>query len=345
MTTIGVYGGKFFPPHTGHLSFIYQAASKVDTLYVDVQYDLEHEAKLIEGTNFAPISSRERVAWLSEELKDFPNIHVISQYEHRSDEHLTDPLCEQTYKELAEMVGGRIDIIFSNTHEYDEYFNQWLPGVHHEVMLEARDIVNISATEIREKGVYAMWDYLPKAVQKAYLQRVAFVGWESTGKTYTAKALAKVFNTTYIEEYGRTFYEEKGGFQEVDTPADYVQIAAGHLYAHHYANGNRMVMMDTDLIYTQFFYQKQYGELNPILDLMIKAKQDKVDHYIFLEPRNQFVQDGYRFVQENKERQDTSDQLKALYKSYGRTLTVIDEQDDHERLKACERAVRAFLPN
>lgn len=343
--TVGVYGGKFFPPHIGHLSFIYQAATEVDKLYVVVQYDLEHEAKLVENTNFKIIDPKERVAWLSEELRDYPNIHVLAQYEHRSDEHLTDPLCGETYKELTRMVGGKIDVVFSNTHEYDEYFNTWLPGVTHRVMLENRDIHDISATEIRAKGIYASWDYLPKAVQRAYLKRVCLVGWESTGKTFTSKIIAKIMNTTYVEEYGRTYYEEKGAFSTIDKTDDYVEIAAGHLHALHYAQGNKLIVMDTDLVYTQFFHMKQHGFKNPILELMIENRQDKIDYYLFLEPHNALHQDGSRYEQLQDERQQTSDKLKELYLSYGRELIVINEADNHTRLTTCLNLVDQYVHN
>lgn len=43
---VGVYGGKFFPFHKGHVSFVMEAAKLVDVLFVALQYDEEYEKSL-----------------------------------------------------------------------------------------------------------------------------------------------------------------------------------------------------------------------------------------------------------------------------------------------------------
>lgn len=340
---VGVYGGKFFPFHKGHMSFIEEALNHVDILFVVVQYDEEHEKELCAGTPFTPISPRLRERWITETYKNNPRVRVFTQYEHRSKEHLTDPLIQQTYQQLREKC-GHVDIIFSNTHEYDTYFATWMPEAEHMVFLEDRKIYPISATKIREEGVYTHWEYLPDTVQKHYLKRIAFCGWESAGKSYTAKAVSEKSNTMYLPEYGRTFYtEELGGYTDIALPEDYVTIAAGHLQQLHYAEGNKFIAVDTDLIYTQFYHLTEYGYKNKILDEMIKAGSEKISAYIFLEPRNAFADDGSRLRVNDEERQKISNQLKELYLSYGRELIIIDETDNSERLRKTFETVDKLL--
>lgn len=69
---------------------------------------------------------RIRERWLVETFKDYPNVRVFSQYEHRSDDYMHDPLIAETYRELRETV-GHLDVIFSNTHDYDDYFENGCP--------------------------------------------------------------------------------------------------------------------------------------------------------------------------------------------------------------------------
>lgn len=339
--TIGVYGGKFFPPHKGHISFALEAAKLVDILFVNIQYDQEYEKKLCEGTNFKPITPRQRERWLTEIFKNHPNIRVMAQYEHRSDQYLTDPLIQQTYDELRETT-GHIDVIFSNTHDYDNYFQKWIPEAQHIVLLEDRNIYPISATKIREEGPYAHWESLPEPVQKHYLKRVAFCGWESSGKTYSTQQIAQQFHTTFVPEYGRTYYvDEIGGYADIAEPEDYIDIMAGHLQQLRYANGNKILCVDTDLIYTQFFHQQLYGTLHPILDLIIKQNIEKIDTYLFFEPYT-FNDDGTRYRFTETERQQTSDQLKTLYAYYNRELIVINGTGS-ERLNQVEHVMNQLI--
>lgn len=339
--TVGVYGGKFFPPHAGHVSFIEEAKKQVDVLFVVVQYDEEHEKKLCEGTPFPLVPPRVRERWLVETFKNDDKVRVFSQYEHRSPEHLTDPLLKITYDDLLNKIGGKIDVIFSNTHEYDNYFSTWLPGTPHVVLLENRDVVNISASEIRATNVFNNWEHLLEPAKKYFVKRIAFCGWESAGKSYSSEHLANIFNTTYLPEYGRTFYvDDLGGFDGIDLPEDYVAIAAGHLHALNKATANKILCLDTDLIYTQFFHWKQTGTLHPVIDSLIKANAEKIDTYFFLEPRNAFADDDTRFRVDEEERQRISNELKNMYMNYGKQLIVIDEENPTFRLQKMETEIR-----
>jgi len=343
---VGVYGGKFFPFHKGHQSYILKAQSMVDVLFVAVQYDEEHERKLIENTDkFEWVDPKVREAWIAESFKAFPNIRVLSQYEHRSPEHMNDPLIEETYRELKEAVGGHIDIIFSNTHEYDGYFAKYVPEAEHVVFYESRDMFDISATQIREGGVYKYWDYLPKVVQKHYTKRVVLCGIESSGKTHLSNMLAETFNSVAVPEYGRTYYDDKNAYSDIDNPIDYIDIAAGHCHLINEAvkSANKVLFVDTDLIYTQFFHVTSYGRKHEALDVLIKAQADKIDKRIWIEPHNPHELDGTRLDITDETRRKNREILMGLYEEYGVELEIVDETNRDDRFQKCLQISQSVL--
>lgn len=343
---VGVYGGKFYPFHRGHLSFILKAQSMVDILFVVVQYDEDYERSLLtSGSKLAWIDPRTREAWISETLKAFPNIRVLSQYERRTEAHMDDPLLVEQYAELAELVGGHIDVVFSNTHEYDDYFAKMLPNSEHIVFYEDRPIFQIEATRIRNEGAYKHWDFLTRPAQNYYTKRVAIVGIESSGKSHISAMLGSLYETEVATEYGREYYNNKNSYTSIDDPMDYVNIAVGHC---HRLNekvplSNKILFSDTDLIYTQFFHEQSYGTKHPVLDAMIKAKADKIDTWIWLEPHNPHELDGSRLALTQEERQQNRDKLFALYAYYGIQLQVVDEVDRDARFQQCTKIVDALL--
>lgn len=335
--TVGVYGGKFLPPHRGHIATALRAASMVDILFIAVQYDTVYEKEICGSEEFA-LHPRQRVAWLSEEFANFPNIRVLAQYEHRCSDYLTNSELAETYSELLQSVGGKIDKVFSSDKSYDNYFKTWLPDSEHVVIDADRSVVPISATDIRTGGVRKHWNDLPDSVRKTFQKRVVFAGWESAGKSYIAEAVSKIVDGKYLPEYGREYYDRKGGYLSVATPKDYPEIAAGHLHQLQCAGSqSEIVCVDTDLIYTQFYHQEEFGSLHPVLDVMIKDCAENPYATLFFEPHNSLTQDGSRMLLDQNARNEKSERLKELYKQYGREIIIVDETDRHKRLmKAVE---------
>lgn len=96
------------------------------------------------------------------------------------------------------------------------------------------------------------------------IERVVFVGAESTGKSTLAEYLARVYDTVSVPEIGRFIWEEKGGKLDAD---DYVDIALKHRQAEDeaQARAQRYLFVDTNalttlLLGTQF---RQVGDPPP----------------------------------------------------------------------------------
>ena len=82
----------------------------------------------------------------------------------------------------------------------------------------------ISATAIREDP-WANWRYLGPGVRAWYARRVCLMGAESTGKTTLAEALARVYDTVWVPEYGRPYTVSKNKTGEPWTTEDFIRIA------------------------------------------------------------------------------------------------------------------------
>lgn len=345
--TIGVYGGKFLPFHKGHLACILEAQSHVDILFVVVGYDEEYDRQLCKGTKFDYVSPRIRERWITEELKNFKNIRVLSQYERRSDNYMNDDSIHISYQELLNRIGGRIDKVFSSEHEYTGYFKKYLPMAEHVILNPERSQFNISATEIREKGVYEMWEYLPQAVRDTYVKRVSICGIESVGKSHNAKMAAKLFNTTYISEYGRDFYDEINGFSDISLPSDYEDIAVGHVYLMNQKSkgANKVAIIDTDLCYTHYFNHLEGNANNPVITSLIDTGAEKIDLYLFIEPYNEHELDGTRSPVTDHERLQRNKMLKDIYMHHidSNKFVVIDQPNRVNRFKTIVSEINKLM--
>jgi len=310
---IGLFGGKFFPPHSGHVKMALEASREVDVLFVVVQDDEVHEAGLIQHTNFAPVSQKLRERWLTEIFKDNPKIRVLSFYETRVVDYETNPLLVEEYKELQNLI-GEVSVVFSGEPEYTPYFRHVLP--HAEIRVLEKD-PRISATWIRE-DLYSKWDFLPDPVRRYYQKRIVFCGTESAGKSFTSAHIGRELGFEVLPEYGRTYFESLGGYGDIEVEHDFLRIASGHIQQlQHAVVDIPVLILDTDLIYTQYFYREAYGRLNPALDVLIRSEIDKADLYLFLEP-DVFDDDGSRFRISETQRWKNSEKLFELYEFYGR---------------------------
>ena len=322
-----------------------KAQSLVDVLFVVIGYDDVYDQSLCANTKFEWISARERERIISRELRELSNIRVFSQYEPRSNYFMNDERVAISNQSLIETCGGTVDVVFSSEVEYESYFNKYLPNSKHVVLDANRNEVNISATKIRTEGIYQHWDLIPQSVKEYYTKRVAICGIESVGKTHLLKMLSSYFNTNHIEEYGRKYYDELNSYTDVALASDYVDIAVGHLHQMNIASrvSNKVLLIDTDLIYTQYFHFRQYGEDHDVLDAMIKGNVEKIDVYIYIKPHNFHELDGTRRPVEEETRQHYNLLLEEMYANYGKELIIVDEPERLARFQECVNIIKSIL--
>lgn len=311
--TVGMYGGKFLPLHMGHVYMMTKASTMVDELHIIVSYDEEYEKKLCkQGGKIKHIPYNVRVRWWRQLTKDLPHVKVHAVEEEQSGEFED---WKHGSEGIKKAIGKPITHIFSSEPSYDEFFKKLYPYAKHVVIDPRRSKYNVSATAIRHEGVIKHWDMLPNVVKPHFVKKVVVVGTESCGKSTLVKNLANLYNTNYVEEFGRTFYERLG---DPDTLVeDYPHIAFEHKYHEkkQLENANKVIFIDTEAIVTQY-YSLLYNEyFNPVVD-SVASIQD-YDLWIYLEPDVAWVYDGMRKHGEQDVRQRNNDMLKKLLKDYG----------------------------
>ncbi len=204
----GLVVGKFSPLHKGHQSLIEYAQNNCEVLAI-ISYS---------QPEFIGNESVIRKKWL-EQL--FPNakIQVIPPAACPHNE-ASDDIHRQFVLELCMKYFHAIpDTVFANE-DYGPGFAEHLSRVsgkevYHKAADLNRSLWPISGTMIRS-NVHDHRDYLSPIVYADFVQTVCFLGGESTGKSTLSEKAAKLFNTNWVKEYGRTLWEEKGGNLEFD---------------------------------------------------------------------------------------------------------------------------------
>lgn len=313
---IGKIGGKYIPFHNGHLYTFTKAASQVDKLYIVVCYHERRDRQLCEEAGIEYIDYKRRQQWIMTAMKDMPNVKVIA---------INDPYSEdQEYmwleggKRIIEAIPEEITHVFSSESEYDYWFRRiYGEGINHTVIDEARAIFPISATKIRDEGVYANWDMIPEVAKPYYTKKIAIVGIESCGKSTLARNLAQLFGTEYVEEYGRTVSEEIGDGSTLLTEDHYKEIVFGHKHMEYQKikKANKLLFIDSEAVVSQYYAKMYFGEEMEFIEGAIEAQD--YDLYIYLEPDVKWVDDGYRTFSDPEVREKTNNILKKMFDDRG----------------------------
>lgn len=302
--TVGFLTGKFAPLHTGHIYFISKAATMVDKLYVVLSYD---------GKRFQDdprLSLKNRLLWLKTTFKDLPHIKIVYV-----DETNCSPYPDG-WHEWSMLVKraiphriGDITKIFSSEPEYTEGFNKYWPEAEHVIVDAERKEVNISATEIRANP-FKFWSYMPSIVRQHYVKKVCIIGTESCGKTTLTKYLAKIYQTSWVEEYGRKFCEQDMCMDESLLQYDDYALIAARRYEDELQatkTANKILFADTNAFITNFYCRLYEGSFHPMVDEY--ETLEKYDLTLVLASDVEWVADGLRI---NKERSKTDDLLAKM---------------------------------
>jgi HTH-type transcriptional repressor of NAD biosynthesis genes len=271
---LGVTVGKFYPPHRGHLRLIEFAQSRCDELVVIVgsRPGEEPPADL-------------RIMWLRQ-------MHPGVRFELVDDAYPEEP---GIWAKVAIQVLGRPpDVAFAG----ETYGAGWAHamGCAFELFDRAADPDACSGTAVRTDPI-GHWECLEPRVRAHYVRRVCAVGAESTGTTTIARDLAAHYQTVWVPEYGREYYEQrvltdKGA--SAWTTDEFVHIAReqarqedlGALVA------DRVLVCDTDPFATEIWHERYVG--TPSAAVAAVAAGRKCDLYLLTGTDIPFVQDGYR---------------------------------------------------
>ncbi len=275
MTTRGLVIGKFYPPHRGHKHLIDTALANADEVHVIV----------CERPEENPPAAL-RASWLKE-IHPKAHIWLIDDRYDADDSAIWAENCKR-------LLGFVPDVVFTSE-DYGDPFAACL-GCRHVLVDRSRITVPISGTAIRANPL-THWDFLEPPVRGFYARRVVLVGAESTGKTTLATDLAKAFDTVWVPEYGRIYWEEKmqRGEPNVWAPEEFVTIARGQCERENEVarRANRVFFCDTDAFTTRIWYHRYMNGWSAEVDAVAQAHR-RPDLYLMTDIATPFEQDGTR---------------------------------------------------
>lgn len=325
---IGFTLGKFLPPHNGHIHLIREGARQVERMYV-LMCSIERE----------PIPGYLRYHWMKKIFAHDPSIQVI----HITDENPQEPIDHPDFWRIwagtfERNLPEKPDIFFSSE-RYGFDLEREL-GIKHILIDLHRNTIPISARYIRQDP-FRNWEYIPPEVKPYYVKKVVLTGPESVGKSVLTEQLARHFQTEWLPEYGRTYYEEKmPHFEYIGIS----HIAGGHLMLEEQAltKANKILFLDTDLILTQIWSEIYFKQCP---DWIIEANhqpRQRAALYLLLKPDLPWIDDGTRNYGHIREEQFHTIR-RELEKR--RLKYVIIEGDFENRLTQAIKAVeRQILP-
>jgi len=299
---LGMFVMKAIPLHLGHVHAINLAAAQCDDLCVVLCYS-KHDDDYFNSMRLDPIPYKQRYKWLLEIYQDIPHVHILT--------HCEDgiPDYPNGWKEWS----NSIKLLFK---KYGRFPNKWFSSeicdkenaekffTETEFILidPERKETPISGTKIRKDGIYKYWEFLPGVVRPFFAKRVVLIGTESTGKSTLTKLLAKKFNTSWTDEYGREFIKKFCfGHESLLAFGDYAKIAQRHKMYEEEAlrSANKVTFIDTEAMVTQLYCHMYENRVNSVVDAI--AKTQKYDMWLFLRPDVPWVPDGMRQHEHTRE--------------------------------------------
>ena len=130
----------------------------------------------------------------------------------------------------------------------------------------------------------------------SHILRVVLYGPESTGKTTLAKALAKHYQTQWVQEFARDYLQNKWEEQQaVCTLEDLPIIVAGQLELENQklAKANKVMFCDTNLVVTRVWSETHFdGYCHP--EILAYSEKWSYDLYLLTGIDTPWVKDDLR---------------------------------------------------
>lgn len=283
--------GKFLPFHKGHEGMIRFALTQCDFLSV-----------LICCSDKETIPAAIRKAWMEETFPHEPKISFevlnYTEAELPNTSVSSESVSEIWSKKFLELFPDYQAVITSE--KYGDYIASFM-NIKHIPFDPPRILYPVSATQIRENPLQE-WHFLPESVQAHYCFKVVILGTESTGKTTLTQNLANALNAAFVLEAGRDLIPDSTEFTEQDIQ----RVAVGHAARIDAAQrtASPLLIIDTDIHTT-----KSYARFSLGIDFQVPDEMYEINRahlYLYLNNDVEFVQDGTRLSEEQRNLLDAS---------------------------------------
>ena len=308
----GLVVGKFCPLHDGHRLVIDAALAACEHVVIIsytkpgfAGYETDKRAAWLE--TLYPQTTRLVVddAWLAQCAAAGEEMPFTVLPDNGGPEELHRQFCAWLCERY---LGGAVEAVFTSEDYGDgfaraltEQFRKTdpaLPEVAHICVDKARAQVPVSGTKLRT-DLFKHRAYVPDAVYRSMIKRIALLGGESTGKSTLSIALAKHLKTEYVAEYGRDLWEARNGVLAFE---DYLHIAQTQIDWENKASleADTYLVCDTTPLTTEFYSQSNCGRVDP----QLAALAGRAYAHVFLCAADfAFVQDGWRIDEAFRARQ------------------------------------------
>lgn len=283
--------GKFLPFHNGHAAMIDFALTRCDFLTV-----------VVCGSDCENIPSVLRKQWIDEHFGNNPKLEVRVFNYSENDFPNTSVSSEEVSRiwsmQFKSLLPDYQTVITSE--EYGSYVARYM-GIEHILFDKERKAQPISATALRSDFT-THWHYLPDSVKPYYALKVVILGTESTGKTTLTNRLAAHFGCSKVSEAGRDLIANSNSFDMDDLQLTAIEHAKRINQA--VRGSSALIIIDTDIHITM-----SYARFMLKRELIIEPEiynQNKAQLYLYLDSTIDYVQDGTRLDEEQRNLLDYS---------------------------------------
>jgi len=323
---IGLTLGKYAPFHKGHEYVIETMLRETDEAIV-----------IIYDTSLTPIPLQVRTGWIK---KLFPDVTVIEAW----DGPVGSPhSCEYEIQEeqyILNLLDGKKITAFYSSEYYGKHISKALKCADRRID-EARKTVPVSATVIRDNP-FQHKQYLSDIVYRDMITKAVFLGAMSTGKSTIAEALAMRYNTTFVREYGRDYWDEHQVDRRLSLEA-FNEIATGHIEREEMAflSADRYCFIDTNAITTYMFALDYHDAATELLTQLALENASRYDLFFLCE--DDIPYDDTWDRSGNQKRHIFQKQIVADLEA--RRIPYISLKGDLEtRMKRVDEVLNKFLP-
>lgn len=164
------------------------------------------------------------------------------------------------------------------------------------------------------------------------VERIALFGFESTGKTTLAEALARYYGEPVAYEYVREFWDRRNGHI---TAADLPMIARGQIVAEEQAarRAHRLLFCDTELLTNRLWFDLLFpGHCPPWVASLAETRSQHYALYLLCAAEQPYAADPQRCFPDPDLRQRHAAEWRAALRARG--LPMVELSGDLEQRQA-----------